>query len=76
MIGGSRSPLGQPGALRYMIISKLEWSKASSSERQLEDVAGILRVRAENLDLSYIRHWVDELGLDAQWQRARDLSTR
>jgi len=58
------------------IISKLEWSKASSSERQLEDVAGILRVRAENLDLSYIRHWVDELGLDAQWQRARDLSTR
>jgi hypothetical protein len=56
------------------IISKLEWSKAGGSERQLEDVAGILRVRAGHIDLVYVQRWVDELGLDAQWQRARDRS--
>jgi hypothetical protein len=56
------------------IISKLEWSQASGSERQLQDVAGILRVRAENLDRAYIQRWVDELGLEAQWQLAHKRS--
>jgi hypothetical protein len=55
------------------IIAKLEWSKAGGSERQLEDVAGILRVRGDALDVSYIERWVDELGLRAQWDRARQL---
>jgi hypothetical protein len=56
------------------IISKLEWSKASNSERQLLDVAGILRVRSTNLDLDYIEHWVDALDLRPQWDRVRGLT--
>jgi hypothetical protein len=55
------------------IVAKLEWSKAGSSERQLEDVAGILRVRGPELDLAYIERWVDELDLREQWDRARRL---
>lgn len=55
------------------IIAKLEWSKAGGSERQLEDVAAIVRVRGAHLDLSYIERWVDELELREQWQRAREL---
>ena len=55
------------------IIAKLEWAKAGSSERQLEDVAGILRVRGESLDRGYIEHWVDELDLREQWDRAQRL---
>jgi hypothetical protein len=55
------------------IVAKLEWSKAGSSERQLEDVAGILRVRGPELDLAYIERWVDELELREQWDRARGL---
>lgn len=55
------------------IISKLEWSKAGGSERQLEDVAGILRLRQTTLDLAYIERWVDELELREQWDRARGL---
>ena len=55
------------------IIAKLEWSKAGSSERQLEDVAGIVRVRGADLDLAYIERWVDELELREQWDRARRL---
>ncbi len=52
------------------IIAKLEWAKAGASQRQLDDVAGILRVRAGGLDLSYIEHWVAELGLAEQWRLA------
>lgn len=52
------------------IISKLEWAKAGSSERQLRDVAGILRVRAAQLDTSYIERWVEELELREQWNAA------
>ena len=53
------------------IIAKLEWAKLAASERQLEDVAGILRVRGADLDFDYIERWVTELGLAEPWQRAR-----
>ena len=56
------------------IISKLEWSKTSNSERQLVDVAGILRVRSTNLDLDYIERWVVALDLRPQWDHARGLT--
>jgi hypothetical protein len=53
------------------IIAKLEWAKLGASDRQLEDVAGILRVRGAELDLDYIERWVAELELAEPWQRAR-----
>jgi hypothetical protein len=55
------------------IVAKLEWAKQGASDRQLEDVAGILRVCGSDLDVSYIERWVGELELTAQWQRAREL---
>lgn len=57
-----------------VIVSKLEWARIGSSERQIEDAAGILRVRASDLDLKYIERWVWELDLAKQWRAARDLS--
>ena len=56
------------------IIAKLDWSKAGGSERQLEDVASILRLRRSSLDLEYIKRWVQALGLDPQWDRAQALA--
>ncbi|MEO8702831.1 MAG: hypothetical protein ABI867_22495 [Kofleriaceae bacterium] len=56
------------------VIAKLEWSKDGGSERQLSDVAGILRIRHGSLDLDYIDRWVSELELHAQWSRARALA--
>jgi hypothetical protein len=53
------------------ILAKLEWAKAGWSQRQLDDVAGILRVRGGSLDLAYLERWVGELGLDEQWRLAR-----
>lgn len=55
------------------IIAKLEWAKEGSSERQLVDVAGILRLRGEALDRAYLEKWIDTLELRAQWERALTL---
>jgi hypothetical protein len=38
-----------------VVLSKLEWAKLGASERQLEDVAGILRDPQTTLDREYIQ---------------------
>ena len=40
------------------------------SERQWNDVAGILKVQQKALDFDYLRHWAGELGLMPLLQRA------
>jgi hypothetical protein len=52
------------------IIAKLEWAKAGNSERQIADVAGIVRLRAGALDRAYLERWIDELELGEEWKRA------
>jgi hypothetical protein len=54
-----------------IIVSKLEWSKLAQSWRHIEDVAGMLRMRWESLDRSYLEKWIDELDLKEQWKDAR-----
>jgi hypothetical protein len=54
-----------------VIISKLEWAKMGGSLRQIEDVAGVLKVQHDSLDFPYIEKWITELGLIAEWNRAR-----
>ncbi len=53
-----------------VVIAKLEWAKIGGSQRQVEDVAGILRIRTDQLDLDYVRSWVRELDLQVQWEAA------
>lgn len=53
-----------------VIIAKLEWARLSESQRQIEDVAAILRVQREALDRDYLEKWISELGLDQQWDAA------
>lgn len=54
------------------ILAKLEWARASGSERQLRDVAGILSLQAGRLDEAYLARWAAELGVDELLRRARD----
>ena len=54
-----------------VVVSKLEWSKLAQSQRHIEDVAGILRIRWESLDRSYLEKWIVELGLEKEWHDAR-----
>jgi hypothetical protein len=58
--------LGTPGFVATaedVILAKLEWANATGSDRQLDDVAGILAI-ASGLDLSYIDRWAATLGLE------------
>lgn len=51
------------------LLAKLEWAKLGQSERQLEDVRGIVATRAEGLDRAYVERWLDALGVRELWER-------
>lgn len=53
--------------LEDVILSKLEWAHRGGSQRQLEDVATLLRVRRGEPDAAYLARWVAELGVAAEW---------
>jgi hypothetical protein len=57
-----------------VVVSKLEWAKMGESSRQLEDIAGVLKVQQNSLDHAYIQKWITELGLTSEWIRARQLA--
>jgi len=54
-----------------IVVAKLEWSKLAQSQRQIDDVAAILRIRGEKLDRPYIETWGRELHLEDEWSKAR-----
>jgi len=45
------------------ILSKLEWSKDSGSERQFNDALGIVQMQGDTLDHDYLRRWAAEIGV-------------
>jgi hypothetical protein len=55
-----------------VILSKLEWSKLGSSERQWEDALQVARTQKDHLDLVYLEKWAVELGVADLWHRLRD----
>lgn len=50
-----------------VILNKLAWYELGHrvSDQQWRDVQGIIRVQGDALDLSYLRHWANGLGLGA-----------
>jgi len=46
-----------------VILSKLEWAKQNESQRQIQDVLGVLQLRHGSLDEEYLRKWADVLGV-------------
>lgn len=66
--------LGTPGFVTTaedLIVAKLEWAKATGSERQLRDVAGIVAI-GRSLDEDYIERWASALGTRDAWHQVRD----
>ena len=57
-----------------VLLAKLRWANLGGSERQLQDVAGIVSTQAESLNVGYIARWVHELGLEEQWEAVRERS--
>lgn len=69
-VGGMSLTLATP---EDVLIAKLEWSKMGDSERQLVDVAGIIKMQRETLDFAYIEQWVESLELQQQWRSAQKM---
>ena len=59
------------------ILSKLEWYRTGGeiSDSQWRDVLGILKIRAGELDLDYLRKWAGELKVSDLLERALKGST-
>jgi hypothetical protein len=55
-----------------IILNKLEWYRLGDhvSERQWNDVIGVIKVQQERLDRSYIRRWAGQLGVADLLERA------
>ena len=69
----ARLPLGavQIATAEDAILAKLEWAHSGRSERQLSDVAGMVAVSGDRLDLTYLDRWAAELGVTDLWERVR-----
>lgn len=54
------------------ILSKLEWYRLGGeiSERQWRDILGVLKIRAGELDLTYLQKWAKELKVADLLERA------
>lgn len=53
-----------------IVLSKLEWAKRAHSQRQIEDAAAVVRARSDSLDDAYLRKWIVDLGVTAEWDAA------
>lgn len=68
----------EPGRQVYLtspediVLAKLEWYRMGGevSDRQWLDIIGVLTIQAEGLDLDYLRHWADQLGVRDLLERA------
>jgi len=48
-----------------VILTKLEWYNMGGgvSDRQWSDIAGVLKVQKQYIDVDYLRHWAREIGV-------------
>jgi hypothetical protein len=56
------------------VLAKLQWYRDGGgvSDRQLNDVLGVLKVQGATLDGAYLEEWAGELGLTDLLRRARE----
>lgn len=55
----------------YVIVRKLEYFREGGSEKHLDDIAGMLRVSGDAIDVGEIDRLTGERGLAAEWAAAR-----
>lgn len=65
--------LGEPvwiATAEDVVLHKLYWNKLTPSDRQLGDVAGVVKVQQGKLDEAYLRRWATPLGVQAELENA------
>jgi hypothetical protein len=51
-----------------IIIMKMRYYKEGGSEKHLRDIAGILKISRDDVDIAYITEWSGRLGLTDIWE--------
>jgi hypothetical protein len=59
-------------SLEDVLIAKLEWSHMGDSALQRRDVIQMLERTWAQLDHAYLGQWIAELGLESEWDAARE----
>jgi hypothetical protein len=69
---GDDAPAVHLAAAEDIVLAKLDWYRAGgeTSERQWNDILGVLRVQADAIDIAYLRRWAAELEVDDLLERA------
>ena len=69
MAGGRELDRGaRPDASVGLNGSRVRWAIAGPSELQLRDVAGMVAIAGDKLDLVYLLAWIRVLGLEDAWR--------
>lgn len=55
----------------YVIVRKLEYYREGGSGKHLQDIAGMLQVSGELVDMQAVDEWTRKMGLTEEWKRAR-----
>ena len=55
-----------------VVLAKLEWFRSGGgvSDRQWNDVLGVLKVQGGSIDEQYLRHWAQQLGISELLSKA------
>ena len=68
-ISGEQVWLAPP---EYVIIRKLEFYREGGSDKHLRDIAGILEISFDELNLEWLRQKIQDYGLVSEWKKAWD----
>lgn len=55
-----------------VIIKKMLYYREGGSEKHLRDIAGVVRIQGDKLDIGYIESWTTRFGLSDIWQLIRE----
>lgn len=74
-----RIPLEDDAAIwlappEYVVVRKLQYHKESGSERHLRDVAAMLEISREKIDVLEVEGWAHRLGLEEALRAARSFN--
>jgi len=59
-----------------VIIKKMEYYREGGSEKHLRDIAGILIISSDIVDLDYISEWAERLDLSEIWKAVQERVTQ
>lgn len=58
-----------------LILAKLDWFKASGTQKHFDDVIGIIQLQADHLDMDYLNAWTNNLALGELLEKAFESAT-